>query len=481
MKQRGACVNQRSRRNHPGGRRVSANMRNAVLSVVMATIIASSALAAEKDDYWPQWRGPLNTGASATAKPPTRWSETEAVKWKVKLPGSGSATPIVWGDNILIQTAIPSEKKVADYPTGITGLVPAAQEQGDQPRPRRGGGGGRPRSEKPTQPHEFVLLNIDRATGKVRWQKIARQEVPHEGHHEHHGFSSASPVTDGQHVFAYFGSRGLHAFDFQGNVKWSKDLGDMQTKMGFGEGSSPALHKDTIVINWDHEGEDFIVALDKHSGRELWRQAREEDTSWSTPLVIEHQGKSQVIVAATKKIRSYDLTSGGLIWECGGLTRNAIPTPVVGDGMVYLTSGFSGAALLAIKLGRTGDLTDTDAIAWKLQKSTPYVPSPLLYDNKLFFFSGNKGVLSCFDAREGKPLYEAERLEGFGDVYSSPVAADGRIYLFSRTGAGLVLKNSANAEVLAKNQLDDGIDASPALVGNELIVRGRQHLYCLTN
>ncbi len=244
---------------------------------------------------------------------------------------------------------------------------------------------------------------LTRADGKVRWQRIAREETPHEGHHRTEGtFASASPVTNGERVYAFFGSRGLYCYDVSGKLLWQEDFGDMKIKMTFGEGSSPALHGETLVVTWDHEGESFIVALDKRTGKPRWKQSRAEQTSWATPLIVEHGGQTQVIAAATAKIRSYDLADGRLIWECGGLTQNVIPTPVAADGVVYVTSGFRGAALMAIKLGRTGDLTESDAILWSYKKNTPYVPSPLLYGNKLYLLSGNTETLSCFDVKTGK-------------------------------------------------------------------------------
>src|SRR5262249_24211895 len=163
------------------------------------------------------------------------------------------------------------------------------------------------------------------------------------------------------------------------------------------------LYGDTIVVNWDHEGDSFIIALDKNTGETLWKKSRDERTSWSTPLVVEHDGKPQVITTATRKIRSYNLRSGELIWECAGLTKNVIPSPVAEDGLVYATSGFQGSALLAIRLGRSGDLTDTEAIVWSHPKNTPYVPSPLLYGDRLYIFKSNDGILSCFDVKTGKP------------------------------------------------------------------------------
>lgn len=336
------------------------------------------------------------------------------------------------------------------------------------------------RSEKPTEAYQFVLMSLDRQTGKQLWQKVAREEVPHEGHHPDHGFSSHSPVTDGQNIYAYFGSRGLHCYDLQGQLRWEKDLGRMQTRNSFGEGSSPALFGNTIVVNWDHEGDDFIVAFDKQTGKELWRQPRSEDTSWATPLIVQHQGKAQVITSATRKIRSYDLESGKLLWECGGMTANVIPTPVAGNDMVYPISGFRGNALLAIKLGRTGDLTDTDAIAWKRTKNTPYVPSPLLYGDRLYFFSNNSGILSCDDAKTGKTLFDAERVEALQGVYASPVGADNKIYLVGRTGTTVVIKKSDKLEVLSTNKLEEKFDASPAIAGKQLFLRGHQYLYCIS-
>lgn len=438
----------------------------AVVAFVLAACLAAPAGA----ENWPQWRGPLANGVAPDTNPPIKWSQSENIRWKVKLPGLGTGTPIIWGNQVFIQAAVP---------TGKAGPAPAAAAPAtDRPQGGRGGGRGMG-SARPTEVHQFVLMCIDRQTGKTLWQRVAREEVPHEGHHRDHSFASHSPVTDGQHVYAWFGSRGLHCYDMAGKLKWSKDFGRLQTKMSFGEGNAPKLHGDMLVINWDHEGDDFIVALDKRTGDELWRQQRDEDTSWATPLVVEHAGRTEVIISATKKIRSYDLKTGKLIWECAGMTANVIPTPVAGHGMVYALSGFRGNALLAIKLGRTGDLTGTDAIAWNLRRNTPYVPSPLLYGDKLYFFSGNNGIFSCHNAITGEPIIESQRIADLEGVYASPVGAADRVYLVGRNGTAVVIPNSGKFEVLATNVLDEPIDASPAVVGNELFLRGREHLYCI--
>jgi outer membrane protein assembly factor BamB len=264
-----------------------------------------------------------------------------------------------------------------------------------------------------------------------------------------------------------------------GQRKWSKDFGDQRITNTFGEGSSPTLVGNAIIVKWDHEGDSFIIALDKNTGETLWKKSRDERTSWSTPLLVEHAGKQQIVTTATNRVRSYDPASGDLLWECGGMTANVIPTPVAGPGMVYAISGHRGNSLLAIRLGRSGNLTGSDAIAWEHHKGTPYVPSPLLFDDRLYFFSGNNPILTCFDVKTGKPLIDGQRLSDLQGVYASPVAAAGRVYLVGRNGTTLVLKPADTLEVIATNRLDEPLDASPAIAGNELFLRSREHLYCI--
>jgi len=459
-----------------------------VLLLIQAVEAANSP--SDGKQFWPQWRGPLATGVAPLADPPIEWSETKNVKWKVKLPGLGDSTPIVWGNRVFILTAIPTGKssgvKVSGDRVPVLGeLLPrlateaGAPAQPSEGRPGRGGGRGGFGSQTPTEAYQFVVLCLDRNTGKTLWQKVAREEVPHEGHQQNNTFASASPVTDGQLVFAFFGSRGLHCYDMDGNLKWQKDFGPMRTKNGFGEGASPVLYGDMVIINWDHEGDDFIAALDKRTGKELWRTPRSDETGWSTPLVVENHGKPQVVVNATRKVRSYDLATGKQLWECAGQTVNAIPTPVAAADTVYVTSGFRGSALFALRLDRTGDLAGTDAIRWSHNKNTPYVPSPLLVDGLLYFVANNDGKLSCFDAKIGKANFEVERLEGVFGIYASPVAANDRVYVLGRNGTCLVLKQGSKLEILATNKLDDKTDASLALAGNELFLRGHQNLYCI--
>ena len=449
--------------------------------------------AADAEKNWPQWRGPFMTGEARFGNPPVEWSESKNVRWKIEIPGKGSSSPIIWGDRIFISTAVPTEKPgaakeekqeeeaspvdISRLPERIRrrleGMTPEQQQQALQRMRRRG-----PRGIQPELVHQFVLFALNRADGKVLWKRVVSEELPHEGTHQTGTWASNSPVTDGEQVCAYFGSRGIHCFDMNGELLWKKDLGDMRKRLTFGEGASPALHGDRLIINWDHEGQSFIIAFDKKTGKEIWRTPREEITSWATPVVVESQGARQIVTNATQRVRSYDFETGKLLWEAEGMTMNTIPTPVAADGMVYVTSGFRGNALLAIRLDKAkGDITGSDAIVWSYDRDTPYAPSPLLYRDTLYFLKRNNGILSVFSARTGKLLYGPQRLEDVPNIYASPVGAAGRVYIAGREGTVLVIEHGPEFKVLATNKLDDGFDASPAVVGNEIYLRGQKFLY----
>ena len=332
-----------------------------------------------------------------------------------------------------------------------------------------------------THRHQFAVVALGRRDGKILWKNVLREEFPHEGGHETGSLASNSPVTDGERLYAFFGSRGLYCLDLKGELLWQKNLGQMQTLHAHGEGSSPVLYGDTLIVCWDHEGESFLYALDKRTGRERWKIARDEKTSWSTPLVVEHEGRPQIVISATKRVRSYDLATGKMLWECAGLSRNVVSSPVAGHGMVFAGNSYDWQSMLAIRLaGAKGDITDTAQVAWKLDRLTPYVSSPLLYDDTLYFLRHNQNVLSRLEPVSGKPRGEPLRLEGIRDfIVASPVAADGRIYIAARDGATIVLRHDHENTPLALNQLDDSFSASPALVDQELYLRGEKFLYCI--
>ncbi len=435
-----------------------------IISILLASSSAGGVPGDPADAYWPAWRGPRASGVAPTGQPPLTWSETQNIKWKVAIPGEGTSSPIVWADKMFFLTAIETDRPGTPAQT--------AGADGDTPPPFHGG-------RTPKNIYKFDLVCLDRASGRTLWQRTVREEVPHEGHHPDHGFASYSPVTDGRHVWAAFGSRGVHCYDLDGTHKWSRDLGKMKTKMMFGEGNSPALAGDALIVVMDHEGESAIHALDKNTGRTLWKQARDEDTAWATPVVAEVNGRMQVIASATKRIRSYDVGTGDLIWECGGQTQNVIPSPIVSGGLVFCTSGFRGSELQAIELGHTGDLTGTRAVRWQVNKATPYVPSPILYGDNLYVCSMNRAAVSCYHAETGKLNFVEESLDAVKDIYASPVGAAGRVYFVGRKGTTQVIRNAKKLEILATNVLDDAFDASPAIAGNDLFLKGKRHLYCI--
>ena len=411
------------------------------------------------EQNWPNWRGPLGTGVAPNADPPIDWSETKNIRWKIAVPGKGHSSPIVWGDRIFLTTAVPF---------------------GERLQPRYSKAPGTHDGVPVTQHHKFVALAVSRRDGKVLWERTLHEALPHEGGHYTGSLASNSPVTDGELLFAFFGTYGLYCMDLDGNVLWKTYLGEMQSLHGHGEACSPVLYGDTLIVNWDHEGRSFVVAFDKRTGRQLWRVSRDEVTSWSTPIVVEQDGKPQLIISATNRVRGYDLATGRVIWECGGLSTNVVASPVAAHGMVFTGSSYDTKALLAIRLaGAAGDITGTGQVAWSRSRGTPYVPSPLVYGDSLYYLTHYQGVMTRVDAKSGEDRPGAFRLRGIGDVYASPVAAASRLYITDRAGATLVISHEDAPRDLSLNQLDDTFSATATVVGRELFLRGEKSLYCI--
>jgi outer membrane protein assembly factor BamB len=415
---------------------------------------------AEAQFNWPAWRGPLATGVAPHANPPVEWNDKKNIRWKTALPGKGHSTPIVWGERIFLTTAIP---------------------YGEALRPRLPERPGTHDNLPLTYHHEFAVLAVSRRDGSILWQKTVHKELPHEAGHVTGSLASASPVTDGEFVFAFFGSRGLYCLDTAGKVLWQKQLGVMHSKHGHGEGSSPILAGNTLIVNWDHEDGSFVAAFDKRNGNELWKVTRAEDTSWATPIVVDQGAKAQVIVSGTHRIRGYDLSSGAVVWECVGLSSNVVASPVSANGIVYAGSSYDTRALLAIRLdGARGDISGTSHVLWTRQRGTPYVPSPLLYGGSLYTLQHYQGIVSRLDVTSGIDQGGPFRLAAITSVYASPVGAANRIYITSREGVTQVMSHGENApKMLAVNRLDDMISASAALVGKEMFLRGERDLYCI--
>jgi outer membrane protein assembly factor BamB len=323
------------------------------------------------------------------------------------------------------------------------------------------------------------VLCCVRGSGAVRWRRTAAERVPHEGHHPTHSYAAGSPTTDGRFLYVSFGSFGNYCYDLDGNLRWQRDLGRLNTRLGWGEAVTPVVHGDCLLLNWDQEGGSALYCLDARTGQTKWKADRDERTTWNTPLVVEHDGKTQVVVNGTNRIRAYDLATGRELWQCGGMTVNPIPSAVAAGGVAYVMSGYQGSAAVAVPLGAAGDVTDTDKLLWRHARGTPYVPSPLLAGDRLYFTQANNALLTALDIKTGKPVLDRERLPGVKDFYASPVAAAGRIYLVDRAGTTLVLKQGDALEVLATNRLDDPIDASPVAVGKQLFLHGEKYLYCI--
>ncbi len=409
--------------------------RDSLLAVLAFTAVSHLALA-----DWPHWRGDDGNGVSLTAKPPVEFGADRNLRWKVEIPGRGSSSPVIMGDLVFVTTAVPVE--------GEAGML------------------------------DFRLLCIDRETGREVWSRSCVKAVPHEGTHETNGFASASPCTDGERVYAHFGSRGLHCFTVAGAPLWSRDFGDMTVRHGFGEGSSPTLAGEMIVVPWDHEGPSMLIAVDKRTGKTIWETPRDEPTCWATPLVVaDAGGTKQVVMNGENAARGYDLATGRELWRCGGQTQRPCASAVSADGKAFIGSGFRGAFLGGFDLAGRGDLKGTPHVLWTRQAGTPDVASPLLSHGRLFYYKEKSGLLTCIDANTGDPHYETTRVPGVARTYASPVAAGGHVYLTDRSGRITVIDDGPRLNVVAENDVGEGVDATPSPAGDSLFVRGEQRLF----
>lgn len=428
----------------------------------VGSLLGAAPAAPAPDSTWLHWRGPQANGVAPAANPPVEWSESKNLRWKVAPAGKGHASPIVVGDKVIVVSAVP----VGERRLPVFDRAPGSHDNAGV-----------------THTHQFVAQAFSRIDGREAWRRVLKEEFPHEGGHVTGSLASNSPVSDGERVYVFLGSRGLHCLDLDGKVLWKRELGRMDTLHAHGEGSSPALNGDLLLVCWDHEGDSFLHAFDKRTGETRWRTPRDEKTSWSTPLVVDHAGRTQVVVSATRRIRGYDIRDGSLIWECAGLTDNVVASPVHRNGLVIAGNSYYSQAMVAVRLeGARGDVTDTDRVAWKINRMTPYVSSPLLYDDTLYVIRHNQNVLSRLNPDTGQHRAEPLRLDGIRDfIFSSPVGAANRIYVTARDGVTVVLGHDRTNPTLAVNRLDDVFSATAAVVDRELYLRGERFLYCLAH
>ncbi|MEZ6146675.1 MAG: PQQ-binding-like beta-propeller repeat protein [Planctomycetaceae bacterium] len=397
-------------------------------------------------DNWGHWRGPDGNGVAVDASPPIEWSSTGNIKWQVELPLRENSSPIVWDDQVIITVADPADDQRAGEPPMFA----------------------------------FKVLSLDRDTGDLRWEQTATIARPHQGTHETTGYAGASPCTDGQQIYAHFGSRGLFCYSMDGELKWKRDdFGQMETLNSFGEGSSPTLQGDMVLVPFDHQGPSALYALDKSTGETIWKVDRDEPTGWATPLVVEHAGRKQVVMNGQNFARSYDLETGEELWRCSGQTVRPVSSPVATNGMVFVGSGFQGAFMGAFHLDGRGDIAGTDNVAWVIDRDVCDISSPMLSAGRIYFHKGKSGMLSCVDAKTGAPHYTAQRIPGVEKTYASPIAAGGHVYLTSVSGTTVVIKDANELTIVATNELGEAIGGTPAPADNQLFIRGERHLFCI--
>jgi len=435
-----------------------------LLGLLVLSITVVPGIRSQEDSNWPQWRGPGAAGVSKETDFPTEWSDTRNVLWKTAIPGRGHSSPIVWKDHIFLTSSVegdivPGHRAVTHYNKGEEYVHPDAM--------------GADRS------HTHLLICIDRKSGAIRWHRTVYQGTVNDDRHRRNTYASGTPVTDGRFVYAFFDAEGLYCYDVQGDLIWKKSLGPI-AKGGMGYGMSPVLYQGLIILQCDQEyGEgSFITALDRMNGEPVWRVERSNRRSWATPLLVEANGRTELIASGAESVISYDPATGKELWRCRGVVSHPIPSPVAGFGMVFMSAGSQSKHAFAVRLGGSGDLNGTSQIVWEYDKGTAYVASPILYGDYLYLLA-DKGIVTCIEARTGKVEYEGGRVPVPATFRSSPVAFGDKILISSEDGDTFVLKAGPQHEILGTNSIGEPIWASPALSGGQIFIRGQDHLFCI--
>ncbi len=441
-------------------------MKGGIHLIGIILIACATSLAAD----WPQFRGEGASGAATGLNPPVHWDAVAGTNllWKVEVPGLAISSPIVWGDTIFLTTAISSDK-TQKFRTGLFGDTDSAKDM---------------------SPHTWKVLAYDKKSGKMLWEQTAHQGVPKTKRHPKSSQASATPVTNGKVVIAWFGSEGLYAYSTSGKLLWSKDLGLQNAGWFFdpdsewGVGSSPVIYKDTVIVLCDRQKDSFIAAFNLKDGKELWRTARAEIPSWATPTLVKGQSRTELVTNGARAIRGYDPETGKELWSLGPNSEIPCPTPVFGHGLIFVTSGYAPVQpIYAIKVGSMGDLTlkggkeSSDAIAWSKNTGGSYLPSPILQGDQLYLVN-NSGILTAYDAKTGNRLYQ-ERIGPGGSFTASPVAASGNLYFATEDGDIYVVKAGPQYSLLAKNPMGEALLSTPAWADDVLIIRGEHHLFAI--
>ena len=413
---------------------------------------------------WPQWRGPDGSGISTEKNLPSEWSPTKNIKWKTPIEGRSHSSPIVWGNRIFLTTAVEGAE--------VAGAK-AVKHQID------GKDFIHPDSVGANKKHTFKVIALDRDSGKMVWQSTAWEGTPYDDRHRKSSYAASTPATDGKMVYAFFGTEGLYAYDFKGKLVWKAQLGNIGT-LGMGAATSPILFDNFVIVQADEENAtaSFIVALDKKTGKEVWKTPRKIQVSWCTPLLVRTATRTELITSGTENVIAYDPATGKELWRHKGLESNAIPSPVANSEMAYLVAGFPTKITYAIRLGQNGDLTGTPNVPWKYEKGTAYVPSPILYGDYLYLTT-DRGILTALDAKTGEVKYEGGRIPIPATFTASPVAYEGKILMTSEDGDTFMIKAGPKHEILGTNSVGEAVYASPAIADGRIFIRGEKNLYCI--
>lgn len=438
-----------------------------VIRLLLLSLICLLTVSINAQDRWPQFRGAQSMGVAEDASLPDKWSATENVAWKADIPGIGWSSPIIWGNQVFLTSVINS---------------------GDTEPPKKGlyFGGERP---VPPAEHRWMVYAVNFQTGKVMWEREVYKGIPKFSRHLKNSYASETPVTDGERVYAYFGNVGLFVFDMKGTLLWKQMFDAKKTRFGWGTAASPVVYKDRIYIVNDNDEQSFLIALDKKTGKQIWKVDREVGTNWATPYIWESGQRTELIVPATKVVRSYDL-DGKVLWEFKGMSTIAIPVPFSKFGLLYITSGYVGdqhRPVYAIKPGASGDIslkegeTSNQFIAWYQRQAGPYNPSPIVYGD-LYYTLFDRGFFTAHDAKTGKEVYGKQRIDpAAGAFTSSPWAYNGKIFALSEDGDTFVIQAGNEYKLVGKNSLDEMCMATPAIAKGSLVIRTATKLYRIAN
>lgn len=442
-------------------------MKAVLSSALILCSVIGSAVAADASENWPRFRGADGRGVAANPNVPDTWSATENVAWKTDIPGRGWSSPVVWGESVFLTTVVSAEEMEAA---------------------RKGLYFGGERKKPSEAEHEWKVYCLDLNTGAVRWEKTLHQGKPAHPIHIKNSYASETPTVDGEHLYVCFGNVGIFCFDLQGNEVWKFPLAPVTTRFGWGPAASPLVHGDRIYYVSDNEDQSYLLALDKATGKEVWRTLRDEKSNWSTPFVWENSVRTEIITTGSGLNRGYDL-DGKELWTLPGMSSITIAMPYAADGLLYLSSGYVGdkkRPVYVLKPGATGDLTlapDTTSnewIAWSAPQIAPYNPSTLVHDGRLFVLY-DRGLASSFDAKTGAPHYTSQKIQGSAGFTVSPWAVGDKIFCLDEDGQCFVLKSGDAYELVRTNTLaaDDMCMATPAIAGDRLLLRTAARVYCI--